>query len=227
MNPLARAIMAVAGASAPALTLPTTNLLAAWDARAGVTDVSGACSAWADQSGNGWHASQVIAGNRPAISIANGFPSLLFDGVNDTLSVPGINATAGPKSVYAVVSPLTYGGVYRGLFDVQTGRMFCGSLPSVKWGMYDTADRDSGIAGTSVLQRLAFTSIAGSSRVYKNGTAGTATGWTADSVIGGAVNIGSRWSGTLHFSGHILFLAVYNAARNTAVEDYITQEWGV
>ena len=36
------------------LTLPTTNLLAAYDARVGVTNVSGACSAWADQSGNGF-----------------------------------------------------------------------------------------------------------------------------------------------------------------------------
>ena len=211
------------------LTLPTTGLLAAYDARAGVTDVSGACSAWADQSGNGWHASQGTAGNRPTITTDGGYASLLFDGTSDNLIVPSITSSASAKCVYAVFRRTGVASSHRALFDAQgTGtRLFAGQITTSNWGLLDTVDRDSGIAPDTTMHRGAFECQSGASRVYIGGVAGAATGWTANTAIGGTVRIGSDFAGTGRFLGHIFFLAVYNAARNTAVEDYITQEWGV
>lgn len=209
------------------LTLPTANLLAAYDARVGVTDVSGACSAWADQSGNGFHATQGTSGDRPTITTTGGFASLFFDGA-DWLNATGMTASAGVKSIYAVVNPTAVGGAYRFVLDVATGRLAFGVLSSGNLGLFDTTDRSSGITATTGLQRLSTEVVTGSSRVWRNGTVGSTTGWTASSAIGGTVAIGRSSGGAqFFFTGHILALYIYGAARNTAVEAYITQEWGV
>lgn len=209
------------------LTLPTTNLLAAYDARVGVTNVSGACSAWADQSGNGFHATQGTAGSRPTITTTGGFASLFFDGA-DWLNATGMTASAGIKSIYAVVNPTAVGSIYRLIFDAASGRLAFGILETSQWGLFDNTDRSSGITAATGLQQLSAEVVTGSSRVWRNGTVGSTTGWTASSAIGGTVAIGCRFTGAqLFFTGHILALFIYNAARNTAVEDYITQEWGV
>lgn len=49
-----------------------------------------AVSTWEDKSGNGYDATQSTSANQPVFkkNIINGKPSILFDGVNDTLSVP-------------------------------------------------------------------------------------------------------------------------------------------
>ncbi len=52
------------------------------EADRGVTLVDGKASAWADQSGNGRHASQATPASRPTytIGILNGYPVVTFDG---------------------------------------------------------------------------------------------------------------------------------------------------
>lgn len=210
------------------LTLPTTNLLAAWDARVGVTDVSGACSAWADQSGNGKHATQGTAGNRPAISTADGYASLLFDGTNDALLTPLITASSGVKTIYSVVKQTSVPASYKTIFSPIT-QLF-GVIPSTgKWGMYDSGNRDSGITSTTSRTRVAYEqqhSVA-EARTWVNGSAGTTHAWLGTGNIG-AGSIGAYNGGTSHyFAGHIMFIAMYGAAHSTDVEAYLTQEWGV
>lgn len=226
MNFFGRGVMATTGSR---LTLPTANLIAAYDARAGVTDDgSGLCSAWADQSGNGFTASQGTSGKRPTITTTGGFASLQFDGSADALVATGLSAAAGIKTVYAVVNPTTVGSAYRFLIDIASGRLGFGILASGKWGAFDGADRDSGITAATGLQRLSTEVVTGSSRVWRNGTVGSTTGWTASPALGGAVAIGAfSNAGVLYFAGHVCALYIYGAARDTAVEAYITQEWGV
>jgi len=214
------------------LTLPTTNLLAAWDARVGVTNVSGACSAWADQSGNGWNASQGTAGSRPTITTTGGFPSLLFDGTSHWLGVPGINAAAGVKTLYVVQNATSTPNNYRVFWDSTTGRLQVGGGSvgaGPQYSVFDGADRNSGVTVTTGLSRLTYQhGLAGGMRFWRNGVAATPVAVVANKPIGGVSVIGSHNSGAASFyPGHILFLAIYTAARNTAVEDYITQEWGV
>ena len=225
MSFFGRGVMATTGSR---LTLPTANLLAAWDARVGVTNVSGACSAWADQSGNGKHATQGTAGSRPLISTADGYASLLFDGTADTLITPSITATTGVKTIYAVVKQTSVPTSYRTVFSPST--LLFGIIPSTgKWGMYDSGNRDSGITSTTSRTRLAYEQLhsAGNARTWVNGTAGSTHAWLATGNIAGG-SIGAYNSGATHFfAGHLFFLAIYGAAHDSAVEDYITQEWGV
>jgi len=210
------------------LTLPTTNLLAAYDARVGVTNVSGACSAWADQSGNGWNASQGTAGSRPTITTTGGFASLLFDGTSDWMLIPSISAAAGPRTVYAVENKVTATGL-QFLFDTSTGRWAVGT-GATNYSAFDGAFRSSGTAQTSGLCRLTYQHVGTAFNFWKNGVAGSANPATigAQKAIGGTSVIGANYLGSgERLNGHLLFLAIYNAARNTAVEAYITQEWGV
>lgn len=218
MNFFGRGVMATTGSR---LTLPTTNLLAAYDARVGVTDVSGACSAWADQSGNGWHASQGTAGNRPTISTADGYASLLWNGTNSTMQA-SVTATSGPRTVYAVVKPTTL----RGIFDTQSGRLFVGATGDLH-RIYDTGLRDTGVAVSTSRQRVTYQHSGGTFTFWRNGTQLASLACGANVAIGSACRIGSDYAGTAVTSGHILFLAIYSGTRNTDVEAYITQEWGV
>ena len=218
MNFFGQGVMATTGSR---LTLPTANLLAAWDARLGVTNVSGACSAWADQSGHGFHASQSTAGNRPTISTADGCASLLWNGTNSTMQA-SVTATSGPRTVYAVVKPTTL----RGIFDTQSGRLFVGATGDLH-RISDTGLRDTGVAVSTSLQQVTYQHSGGTFTFWRNGTQLASLACGANVAIGSACRIGSDYAGTAVTSGHILFLAIYSGTRNTAVEAYITQEWGV
>ena len=224
MSFFGQGVMATTGSR---LTLPTTNLLAAYDARVGVTDVSGACSAWADQSGNGFHATQGTAGNRPMISTADGFPSLLFDGTNDRLNTPAITATTGVKTIYAVTKPTSLPAGYASVFGLSA--TIFGTAVDGKYGMWEAGSFSSGIAPTTSRTRLEYEILyaASTGRTRVNGTAGPSHAWSASGAIA-AGHIGTALGGASYWwPGHILFLGIYGAARNTSVVDYITQEWGV
>lgn len=212
-------VMATTGSR---LTLPTTNLLAAYDARVGVTDVSGACSAWADQSGNGWNATQGTAASRPTITTADGYASLYFDGTNDSLINTGITAVAGPRTIYAVIKPTTL----RSIFDTQAGRLSVGATGDL-YRIYDTGLRGTGVAVSTSRQRVTYQHSGGTFTFWRNGTQLASLACGANVAIGSACRIGSDYIGAAVTSGHILFLAIYSGTRNTDVEAYITQEWGV
>ena len=209
------------------LTLPTANLLAAYDARLGVTNVSGACSAWADQSGNGFHATQGTAANRPTISTSGGTPSLLFDGTNDNLLSLATSA-AGVHSVYAVIDP-TADTNPRTLIGGTTNLSCVGALSGLHQGNDGVGWRSTGVTYASGRQRVVYQMSAGASGLlfWKNGAAATPATWAANPACDGSVYIGCVAPATWTFNGHILFLAIYTAARNTAVEAYLTQEFGV
>jgi len=66
------------------------------EADRGITLVDGLVSAWADQSGNGRHASQTTEGYRPAYvtNQFNGYPALLLDGTDDCFTVPALGTTS-------------------------------------------------------------------------------------------------------------------------------------
>ena len=224
MNFFGRGVMATTGSR---LTLPTANLIAAYDARLGVTNVSGACSAWADQSGNGFHGTQGTAANRPTISTSGGTPSLLFDGTDDNLLSLATSA-AGVHSVYAVIEPTANTGV-RTILGGTTNLACVGAVSGLHHGNDGSAWRSTGVTYSLGRQRVVYQMSAGASGLlfWKNGSAATPAIWAADIACDGSVYIGCISPATWTFQGHILFLAIYNASHNTAVDAYITQEWGV
>jgi len=89
-------------------TLAVTNRLSLWlRADMGVTASGDKVSAWADQSGNGNHASQASADCQPAY-VTNAYSSLpvvRFDGSNDYLSIANdasLNAGTNAFSIFAL-----------------------------------------------------------------------------------------------------------------------------
>jgi hypothetical protein len=97
--------------------------------------VSGKVSKWEDQSGNGYDATQTVAGSCPALVTGdadfNGNASLLLDGVNDHLRcdaiVSFINGTDLPYTVFTVHKKDATGGQF--MFDMGTS----GSDGNAQW----------------------------------------------------------------------------------------------
>ncbi len=216
------------------LTLPTTNLIAAWDARAGVTNVSGACLAWADQSGNGVHLLQGTEGRRPTVSTTGGMASLLFDGTDDFLGGTNTDSAGSVRTVYAVVNPTSAGG-YRTIVAAGSSPYYaCGGFGP--YAVYEGVLRNTSLTYATGLQRLSYQwsrVVSGDVRrisFWKNGVAEAPVAITSETFsytnvrVGAAVNgVTPQWA----FQGHILFLAIYSGTRDESVEAYITQEWGV
>ena len=93
-------------------------------ADAGVTLNSGVVSQWADQSGNGFHATQNTSNLRPIIQNIpqyNNMPTIRFDGVDDVLTgvtIPNLNTEN--ISVFVLSSGNSQTGNMAGLFTIGT-----------------------------------------------------------------------------------------------------------
>lgn len=228
MNGLARAMMAAAlPAAPPLLTLPTTDLIAAFDARNTVSVDGGiTCSTWPDVSGHGYHATQSAAGSRPTISSTGGKSSLLFDG-GDFFRLVTLTAPSGPKTNYVAQKATSVSNVYHVMFDTDTGRRVVGRVSSGQYGFYDGSDRNSGFTATTDLSRLAFETSGSASRVYRNGVAGLSTAWGNAGAISANSTIGAvTTGGQFFYEGHMLFTSIYGATYNPAVDAYYQQEVG-
>jgi len=72
-----------------------------------VTTVSGAASQWNDKSGNGRHATQTTANNRPAYDgVIGGKAALTFDGANDAMATGlGSASLTGYATFFCVCRP--------------------------------------------------------------------------------------------------------------------------
>ena len=222
-------VMATTGSR---LTLPTTGLIAAYDARSFVSVDGGVtASTLSDISGNGWHATQATAGQRAAISTADGYASILFDGTSDNY-VTSITSSAGALTVYAVTKWTSAASSYIALLDSNNGgggRLFVGRMSSGQYGIYDGIERNSGIAQGTTRSKLTFeAAVVGASRVWRNGIAGSAMGLSSLKALGSNPRIGRESvSAYSHFPGHLFAMSIYTGARNTAVEDFYFQEYGV
>ena len=100
---LAAAGVALAG-SAAAQQLPVINGLQCWfDASQGVTTAGSNVTGWADQSGNGYHATLGAGTPLLATNQVNGRPAIKFQGGNNYLN---INYNIIPRQEYLVFQRL-------------------------------------------------------------------------------------------------------------------------
>ena len=213
----------------PTVPLPSTNLLLAYEARnAGNTYVSGRANLVTDfGSGAACHATQTTAGARPLDSTTDGYKSLLFAVARpDWMSIANLTVSAGIKTVYAVVNPVTVDMAPRILFG--NTPHFVGAIN----GQYAAGNgtwRQTGVALSTGRQRITFEmSIAGGLRFWRNGVQATTQPWTTDPAFSGAAFFGSAFfGGTWPFGGHVEALYIYGAARDANVGAYITQAFGI
>jgi putative heme-binding domain-containing protein len=78
---------------------------------------------WLDASGKGRHVSQKDAASQPLIHSADGYTALRFDGTHRSLSRSGLDASFQALMIFAVATPFSNGGDFRGFLALnQTGR---------------------------------------------------------------------------------------------------------
>lgn len=214
-----------AGAGGPP-ALPTTNLLAAWEAEDAIA-IGGKVSSWPGSHGTSVSATQGTDASRPTLTTDGGSACVSFDGVNDSLVLSGMTAASGPITVYIVAkTPSAADASARTMIDIKTGRVFVGHYLG-RYHMFDGLWRDSGLAITTARVRLTYQLSGGSFTMWRGATQG-ATIAVAEKALDGSARMGSRFDGySLYLSGLIFAMYVTTAARNTAVEDYILSRWGV
>lgn len=237
------------GAPAP-LTLPTTDLLAAFPSDlAAITDVSGDASNWADQSGNGYSVRQTNASERPAIidpyAALNNKPALLFDWgggydyliANNTVGDVPPATTNGSFTVHAVVDVRALTSTLATVYGANSGTQQFLCIRNVggrKWMFYDgTAYRDTGALAVTGPQVITLVCDASSSvcRIYRNGVQLGSDMTYVSNPIGGVFTIAATVNTQNEWDGHIAELDIYDGAQDaSALADvwaYMTQEFAV
>lgn len=218
--------------SAPELWTPaeitTTLWLDASDAST-ATIVDGKISQRADKSGNGFHAAQAVAANRPVA----GTNTDDYDGVNDRLVVPNTSALNAPAYI-AIVAKANVTGQYKGLIDKRGNS--AGWM--VEYGPTDTQGRPrltststALVAPTSVHNVLAIveaqiagaSSFVGTPAGVTTGTLSTPTTVTSGLTIAGN---GTQTNPTdLDFHEAVILPAAPDSAQRQKIQGYLAHKW--
>lgn len=232
MTPLARAIT-MAAASGGALTLLTTNLLAAWDARRSdlITEAGTGVSSWVDYHAS-INAAQSTDSKRPTLtpSSIGGHPTIDFNGTSDALQfASGLSSSGSAHTLYFVLNITSLSGI-KVIFDALTGR----------WQPYTNGTslivQDNGGARTlgtisTGVQVLTIVASGASSLSAYTGATLIGTSASTNTALGGACGIGANNAGAFNCPHKYAAIFVYDAAHDAtaraAVRAYITQEWGV
>jgi len=232
-------------------TIPNLGL---WlKADAGVTLVSGAVDAWADQSGNGRNFSAPASANRPAYSnTLNGLPVLTFDGSTDYLAGNAaslsLSQNVGALTLFCIFSHevASLSRVFQDSMNAnpQLSRATIGTsatqyMSGQRRLESDTAQNVEG--GTRIDEPVIFTSVinyqAANITSYLNGVeianqAYQASGNTENNLSQRsriAASVATTPAGFL--SGIVAELVVYQRAisveERNSVERYLSVKWGI
>lgn len=214
-------------------TIPGLALwLDASDAGSITLDGSNNVSRWRDKSGNGRHAAQGSAANRPAYSLnaVNGLNAITLDGTNDVMAGPQLIASDGNYTMFGVVRKLT-----------NTSLAYFTSGPcGLAIGVNGYSDRPGFLvadvtfvyeanplsANTTICQSVRRQSGVFS---YKRGASSLSSSLTPTNYSAGYI-IGTHAGG--YFQNQIICeLLYYSTALSdsqiTQIETYLTQKWGI
>lgn len=209
------------------------NLRSWHRASLGVTNSSGKCSAWADQSGandTNRNFSQSTSGNRPTITASNdyfaGRPTLDFDGTDDWMaSGTWSSSYSQPVTIYAVVRASDL--AYRYLFDAT------GTNPRVAlfdnttgFELYAGASASGGTWEKDKTYILAMVVDNTNSAIYANQYSTAAATGTASTNALASMTLGARYSQDNCFKGSIAELITYSGAHNSTTRQTVMQALG-
>jgi hypothetical protein len=213
-----------------------------------VTAVGQPVGRWLDKSGNGNHATQTVAAQRPIYQIdSDGYANLTFDGTNDFLSTPTINFTStakmtvglginvvGSASAAAALSLgndiSTVNGTF--LFGAPSATadhsLYLRGSSTLKAAVNNVSDGDDIIIGLfdisqatkelEVIPRLNKVQLSGSSITWTGTDAGTGN------FSNQPLYIGSQSGSSLPFNGKVYQVVVRGAA-STDTQVLQIEEW--
>ena len=215
------------------MAAPLDQNPALWlDASRGITLVDGKVSQWADQSGNGYHATQSNAAKRPTVAtgVINGCSALLFDGTDDffVTSYPG---KAAGQTMFAVARTNDTTKNTRRVWGF--GSTYSLFANNTQWAWY--ANNASGITnfgGQSANWSIIETRRVSNSSVNARVNGGTQTSFDPfDQSDGTTLNVASDLPGGLNFwPGWIAEIIGFNSALSdedmAAVRLYLQIKYG-
>jgi len=218
-----------------------------------ITTVSEAVSQWNDKSGNGRHASQNTAANRPVVTSAGlgGKDVITFDGTNDALTATLSSGLSSSFGVFAVVVPLrnqtlegyvvsevsSYSNYW---FSLGRGGVSLGQKMGI--GMFDGTNNPisenlalptlsngyimNGIRDTAASPRKLF--------YYENATLiGNVTDTSSLTApvysnlqIGGQVNVANRY-GNVRIAEVVITASLPSSVVRQQLEGYFAHKWGL
>lgn len=240
MNGLACAIRAVAaaGASAPALPLPTTDLLMALDARYGTSEVEESpgvwrLAAWAGQHGTSVHAAQGTGGKRPMLTTSaalGGAAVVVSDGIDDIMALSGLSIASGPVTAYFVAEHAAPSGVaFARWFDSQTGRLAFG-IVSDDYAITRVVDnRFTSVVPGTYAGRVTFQQSGTAGRLWLGDTEATPVATPSNAALGGASRIFANFADSSGWAAvgialALIYAAQHDSTQRASVWDWIAQE---
>jgi hypothetical protein len=184
---------------------------------------------WADKSGNGRHAVQATAGNRPLVGTQNGRKALTFDGTDDRLGT--YTSALQPSSIFAVAKCTSSGAFPSGrtILGSDTSNQPLAWIEAGRWEFVRWGQNMSGpVAADSTINVLSATNDGTTSALFVNGGGNvTDSGGTFSS---GALTVGAA-TDQQFFVGDICELLAYDRALTTAerqrAERYLAARWGI
>lgn len=221
-----------------------------FDATSGGAAVAddGTVARWEDKSGNGYHVTQGIAGNRPTLrgAIRNGRSVVECDGANSNLISATITDGLEQLSVFAVFSADTLGQnssavIWGNNFTTQaTVRHFRTQTGPVMSAAFGTNDSRSTTALYTLGQFTRYhvfwnggNDRATSCEFLFNGSSaapGVSGTFTVDPATPATISVGNRPSGSRAWDGYIAEVLVYtrllSSAERSAVDAWLARKWG-
>ena len=189
---------------------------------------------WKDKSGNNNHASQASSGSRPSRSgLQNGRKSVIFDGINDSLSTSNSLNLSVTHTIFAIASQTT-GTEDAGLVSIDNSlnnglTLSNGSSYLAYFGDGSKYASYGISASTSYIFTKVFKGTSSTTRqVYLNGTSATTTGVIANSDASGVIRLGQQ---STYLNGTIAEVIIFNreltATELKQIHTYLGQKWGI
>lgn len=204
-----------------------------------------------DKSGNGRHKIQATSGNRPQYRTNTGKARLVYDGVNDVLSVAYAGFTLPTLEVYAIASAITTAGNHHGFLTFNaSGVADWNSTSAISWAFGTAPELFASSPGLSVLRSLNAGGMSGVHRhelivettLCRVRSTGTSSGEaeTVDSsfTAHAGTHTGSFMEGARDYSGdgapknflgcaihEIVIAAGLTSGERTAVRAYLDAKW--
>jgi hypothetical protein len=231
------ASVAIKSADSGSGVFPLNGLQFWLRADAGVTtDATGAVSAWADQAGGGYSASQSIASSKPLLiaNDVNGRAAVRFDGGDDWLD-SNFSGMSGQELTFFVV---TKGTQYQSLLRFQPAGS--GNYLVYPWSSYqvfiDSADGGTGVGVYCGLVSdqwnigVATCKAGDQMTTYRNGE--WVAGRTAANVAlpgGLPLNLGRYMGGSEFLQADVAEVLIFNRALSNVergqIEDYLNEKY--
>lgn len=216
-------------------TLP--GLKALFDAGLGVTNVSGAASAWADQSGTGdanKNLAQATSGKRPTINATdaayNNKPTLSFAAASSQLMQSSAWASALPQPfTWFVVGNTSGGGANEYMLEGDVDgsvRCIMGMLViSANWGMYGGTELGSSAARSASPLILGGVMNGSSSRLYMSAKTPVAIGDAGGNGLSG-MSVGGSYAGTATLDGKLASMVACAGDLGATYINKLLDFWG-